>query len=262
MKWPKQLILIRHGESAFNAMKLRRDADPEYQRFKRLYEEGAQKGDFDFPKFTLTLAHKLKQRYALGLSDAETPLTPRGHEQARLTGKGLAQNLPKPDVIFVSPYIRTHQTFEGIMRGHGDLGEVRIVPDERIRERNIGLLELFNDWKVLNALYPEQGQLHRLQGPFYYRYPQGESIVDVQSRNRQWFQTLTRDFRGKVVWAVTHHLTILSIRSLLERWTPEQFVDADQNHTPRNCSLTVYRGDPKQGANGKLVLERYNEIFY
>lgn len=261
MKWPKQLVLIRHAESAFNALKLKRDADPEYQQFRKLYQEGIERSS-RFPKKTIALAHKLKQKYALGVSDPETPLTQKGHEQALLTGRGLAKDLPLPDVIFVSPYRRTHQTLEGIMHGHERLGGVRIVPDERIRERNIGLLELFNDWKILNTIYPEQGQLHTLQGPFYYRYPQGESIVDVQSRNRQWFQTLTRDFPDKVVWAVTHHLTILTIRSLLERWAPAQFIDADQNHTPRNCSLTVYRGDPEQGTDGKLILDDYNRIFY
>ncbi len=262
MKWPKQLVLIRHAESAFNAMKLKRDADPEYQEFRKLYEEASKKG-FQFSKRTVALAQKLRQKYALGVSDSETPLTANGLDQALHTGKGLAQHLLKPDVIFVSPYLRTQQTLLQIMRGHKELRDkVKIVPDERIRERNIGLLELFSDWKILNTLYPEQGQLQRLQGSFYYRYPQGESIVDVQSRNRQWFQTLTRDFSEKVVWAITHHLTILSIRSLLERWTPDQFMDADQNHTPRNCSLTIYRGHCKKGVDGKLLLQDYNKIFY
>ncbi|MBI4991705.1 MAG: histidine phosphatase family protein [Candidatus Harrisonbacteria bacterium] len=241
-------------------MKKQKESDPDYKEFRKAYEEFERDGFRN--ELARQLAEKLKEKCDVGVSDPETPLSPEGHRQALETGKGLSVHSRLPDVIFVSPYVRTQQTLAGLVKGWPKLGTVKIILDERIRERNIGLLEIFNDWRILNVLYPEQARLHARQGKFYYRYPQGESIVDVQSRNRQWFQTLTRDWAGKRVLVVSHHLTILSIRSLLERWTPEQFIDVDENHSPKNCSLTVYRGDPKQGTDGKLCLETYNQVFY
>jgi len=44
-----------------------------------------------------------------------------------------------------------------------------------------------------------------------------------------------------------------------ERLTEEQFLEIDHANPPKNCSITIYRVDPKKGRDGKLVLERYNE---
>ncbi len=261
MKWPTRIRLIRHGESAYNLMKPTRDKDPKYQRFKALYREGEQNG-CNFSDEARELAKEIIEKYALKTSDPETPLTPLGHRQAFKTGRGLSKAIELPDVVFVSSYLRTGQTLDGLVKGWPKLKSIKRVPDERLRERNIGLLEIYNDWRMLNVLHPEQALLHRLQGEFYYRYPQGESIVDVQSRIRQWLQTITREFSGASVLVVTHHLTILSIRSLLERWTPKQFIHVDNHDKPKNCSVTTYRGDPKQGSDGKLVLDDYNRVYY
>jgi len=261
MKWPKELILIRHGQSEFNILTAKKEPDPEYQEFKERYKSEA-KNDFQFSERTVQLALIMQKRYNLSTSDSKTQLTEFGKEQSEKTGIGLAQNYELPDVIFVSPYVRTLQTLEEIVKGWPELKKVRVIEDERIRERNIGLLELYNDWRVLNVLKPVQGRLRQRQGGFYFQYPQGESIVDVRSRNRQWSQTLTRDWSEKKVLVVSHHLTILSIRSLYERWDEEKFLWQDENDVPKNCSLTVYRGDPNQGDDGKLILEEYNKIFY
>ena len=261
MKWPVKLIIVRHGQSQFNSLKPQKDQDPRYQEFKALYEQCKRK-NFAHSANAVGLAQQLQEKYAMGISDERTPLTPTGHKQAYKTGRALSRLLTTPDVVFVSPYLRTQQTLQGIVKGWPRLAGVKTIPDERIRERNIGLLEIYNDWRILNILNPDQGRLQTVQGEFYYRYPQGESIADVQFRNRQWFQTLTREFSGKTVLVVTHHLTLLSIRSLLERWTPKKFIHVDHHEKPRNCSVTIYREDPKQGTDGKLCLEAYNQIFY
>lgn len=39
MKWPKRLTLIRHDESAYNALKKIKAEDPLYQEFKEAYEK-------------------------------------------------------------------------------------------------------------------------------------------------------------------------------------------------------------------------------
>lgn len=261
MKWPRQLILIRHGESVFNASRRDKDVDPEYQFFKKLYEKEARRRS-GFSARTKTLVRKLMKRYRLNFSDNNTPLTSAGIDQSAKTGAALPAIIPLPDQIFVSPYLRTLQTLDGLIQGWPKLSTVKRLLDERIRERNIGLREIYNDWRFLNVFHPDQARLHDLQGKFYYCVPQGESIVDVQLRTRQWLQTVTRESFNRTILVVTHHVTILGVRSLLERWTPEKFISMDETDPPKNCSVTIYKGDPKKGGDGKLILKKYNEILY
>jgi broad specificity phosphatase PhoE len=74
-----------------------------------------------------------------------------------------------------------------------------------------------------------------------------------------WVNTLIREYAGKRVLAVTHHLTILAIRAQLERLGPEEFIALDRNEKPINCGVTIYRGDPNQGEDGRLILAQYNQ---
>ena len=100
------------------------------------------------------------------------------------------------------------------------------------------------------------------KGPYWYRYPQGENVPDVRDRNRSWTTTLTRDFVGKKVLAVTHHLNILATRANLERLGECEFTRLDEEDKPINCGVTLYRCDPTKGKNGHLVLEYYNRKLY
>jgi hypothetical protein len=61
---------------------------------------------------------------------------------------------------------------------------------------------------------------------------------------------------------MTHHLTILSARANYERLSPEEFIKLNDHEKPVNCGMTIYRGDPHQGRDGRLVLETYNQKFY
>ena len=49
-------------------------------------------------------------------SDAERPLTAYGCQQAELAGECLAAQGFQPDLIWLSPYLRTRQTAEGVTR--------------------------------------------------------------------------------------------------------------------------------------------------
>ncbi|MDP2695906.1 MAG: histidine phosphatase family protein [bacterium] len=266
MKWPRGLVMIRHGQSEFNTFRDRKEQDPEYQKFMKIYQEGVANG-FQFPEETIALTLRLIKRYELPHSDHGTPLTTEGFNQALATGKALEDDIRIargiPDVIYVSPYLRTRQTLQGLQEGCPALDGVPIVIDERIREKSVGLKELYNDWRFMNVIHPEQGRLHDKAGRYYFCEPQGEGIVDVQLRSRQWFQTLTREYPGSLAWVITHHLTILSIMSRLERWAPEQFVEIDANSPPRNCSLTSYGClVNKRHPDGKLRLYQYDEVLY
>ena len=258
MKWPAELILIRHGESEYNILKAKKAQDPEYQEFVRLFNKRA----INDPELH-ELALKIIKKYALKCGDYNTPLTKEGERQAYITGQRLAASgRPVPDVILYSPYLRTKQTLERLTAGWTDLHNVNTYEDDRIREQDHGLATLYSDWRVFNVMHPEQREYRKRQGQYWYRYPQGESICDVRDRVRSILSTLIREYHGQRVLMVTHHLTILSIRAILERLTPEEFVELDHAAKPINCGVTIYEGDPAQGKAGRLILKKYNEKLY
>ena len=263
MKWPQYLGLIRHDTSAYNILKEKKKDDPLYKAFLREWNANPES------RTTQALAHLVAEKFALGIGDASTPLADKEGKRAFTVGKALRQyfhfaflgeNLP--DIIFVSPYTRTRETLRHIGRGWPELQNVRVVEEERIREQEHGLSLLYNDWRVFHALYPEQARLRKLEGSYWYRYPQGESVPDVRERNRSWMTTLVRDFSEQRVLAVTHHLNILAVRANLERLGTEEFIHLDETDKPANCSLTLYCGKGHLGKEGKFELEFYNKRFH
>jgi len=259
MKWPSELLLIRHAESAYNLLKRKKDADPEYKRLRKVFE----KDTFDPNPEIRSLASTLHKRYGLKYSDRDTPITAEGRKQARITGRRLRESGQKcPDVIFVSPYLRTEQTLKILQEQWPDLKKPRVYREERIREQDHGLALLYSDWRIFQVLHPEQGELQRRLGEYDYRFLNGENIPDVRQRNLSWLATLTREFSSKRVMAITHHLTILATRANFERLSPEQFLHLDEHQKPVNCGVTHYIGDPTAGSNGRLELKKYNRKYY
>jgi broad specificity phosphatase PhoE len=259
MKWPANLVIVRHGQSTYNELRDRKAQDPEYREFKKLF---AKKGGHRLPE-TRALAERMRGRFSLGLSDYDTPLSGEGWGQSYRLGSKVLTVAPAPDVVYVSPYLRTRQTFEGMKRGGFEIGSAKIVHGEdRIREQEHGLALLYNDWRLFQTFHPEQRDLQDLMGPYWYPFPQGESICDVRDRIRSFLSTLIREHPEQTVYLITHHLTVLSIRAILERLSPEQFVDLDNNNKPINCGVTIYNGNPNAGGNGKLELAGYNLRLY
>ena len=84
----------------------------------------------------------------------------------------------------------------------------------------------------------------------------------VRERVRSFQNMLVREYAGAHVWVISHHLTKLAIRANLERLPPEEFIRIDRDEKPINCGVTIYKGDPGQGKDGKLVLEEYNLKLY
>lgn len=256
MKWPDYLMLIRHDVSEYNALKKAKEDDSLYREFKREYDE-----DFRSEK-SRALAEKVHEKYDLKKGDHDTPLY-GGSSLARATGKKFrADNFPIPDIIFVSPYTRTLHTLDQIVSGWPELRNVKVVEDERIREQDHGLATLYYDWRIFHVMYPEQKRFYDLNGSYWYRYPQGENVPDVRERIRSWVTTIVRDFAGKKILVITHHLTILSVRANLERLDAAEFIRLDHEEKPINCGITLYKGNPHQSRGGKLILEIYNKKYY
>jgi broad specificity phosphatase PhoE len=238
---------------------MRKSTDPEYELFKELY-----KHDFHSPE-TLRLAKLMQERYALNVGDYETPLTKNGRWQSERTGHALGHNpqrFPTPSVIFHSPYFRTKETLDCAGHEWEAIRRVPKIPDDRIREQEHGLALLYNDWRIFHVFHPEQKALHDLMGPYWYQYPQGESVSQVRDRARDFTSMLIRECAGMNVFVETHHLTTLSFRANYERLSPEAFVRLDETEKPVNCGVTIYRCDPNQGKDGRLVLDAYNQKLY
>lgn len=256
MKWPAELVLIRHVISAYNELRARKAASPLYQRFKAAYSENPD------CKKTRDLAQVVWREFALNVGDWNTPIAQDAERQAEIVGAYLRQHMQLPDIVYRSPFLRVQHTYNGLVRGWPELGNVECKDEERIREQEHGLALIYNDWRVFFALHPEQRMLYELEGPYWYRYPQGENVPDMRARNHEWLDALIRDYAEKRVLALTHHLNILAVRTNLERLDAEAFLRLDREEKPINCGVTVYSGDPKRGKNGKMVLSTYNARHY
>jgi len=230
-KWPDTLWIARHGESAGNVA---RDA-----------AQLARLPVIDIP-----------------LRDPDVPLSDLGQRQARALGRWFGRQPPaeRPNVMLASTYLRARQTAE-IVRGAGDLdaNELTFALDERLREKEFGVLDRLTRWGI-EAQYPEQAEFRRLLGKFYHRPPGGESWCDVILRLRSVVDTLTREYPGERVLVVCHAVVVLCLRYLLERMTEEQILTVDRTDEVANCAVTAYAFDPRSGKRGKLVLELYNFV--
>lgn len=257
MKWPASITMVRHGESTYNALRAKKMADPDYVAFLSAYE-----ADWTSDECR-DLAHTIWRRYALLTSDYDTPLSDTGCQQGLKTGIGLSAEMEfPPDVVLISPYLRTRQTWEQMQLGGFKVDRARIITEDRIREQEHGLSTLYSDWRVFHIFHPEQKLLRDKMGPYWYQYPQGESVSMVRDRTRDVTTMMIREFSGLHVLMITHHLTILSIRANYERLSPEEFIRLDEEEKPVNCGITRYIGDPRQGSDGRLLLREYNTRHY
>lgn len=256
MKWPESLTLVRHGESEYNALRAVKEGSSLYQEFRQQYDT-----DWTSDR-TRELAEEVRHIIHLEYGDHNTPLSERGILQARTTGERLREMIELPEVIFVSPYDRTHDTLNRMIEGWPELGEVKQYEEERIREQEHGLAILYNDWRLFQVFHPEQKMLHDLQGIYWYRFPNGENVPDVRERNRSWITTLIREFSERRVLAVTHHITLLATRANLERLSAQEYQHLDEHEKPVNCGVTVYKGIPDLGRDGRFQLSMYNQKLY
>lgn len=77
----------------------------------------------------LIVMRHAKSTWPVGTPDLERPLSKRGQADAKVAGQVIAQELPRPDLIVVSPARRTRETLRLASK---EFGEVATVVDERI----------------------------------------------------------------------------------------------------------------------------------
>ena len=216
---PRRLVLTRHGESVGNVA-----------------------------------ATRAEQEQALVVDvatrDADTPLSPRGEEQARALGAWLAA-LPaaeRPEVVWCSPYLRTRQTAAIALDAAGL--ELPVRYDERLRDRELGVLDR----------HPQEAERRRHLGKMYHRPPGGESWADVALRLRAALGDLQGRDADRRVLVVVHDAVVMLLRYVLEEMTEDELMEIVRGRSVHNASVT--RLDRADGADGDWRLVTFDDVAH
>ena len=229
-KWPQEIWLVRHGQSAGNVA---RDA-----------AEAAAGLNIDIAE-----------------RDVDVPLSELGAHQAQALAGWFAA-LPagqQPNVVLHSPYVRAAQTADILMRRLARDELLAVHGDERLREKEFGILDRLTVRGIAEK-YPELHEQRHHVGKFYFRPPGGESWCDVILRLRSVIDMLTREYAGERVLIVGHQVIVNCFRYLLERMDEATILAHDRAGDVPNCSVTSYAFDPALGRRGKLAPRLINFV--
>jgi broad specificity phosphatase PhoE len=180
--------------------------------------------------------------------DADVPLSDAGRDQAATLGRWLA-GLPedeRPTLVVASPYLRALDTAEIALAQTSyaapqDPDGPRIRVDERLRDREQGILQNLTFRGVRNRFPDEADRMRRL-GKFYYRAPGGESWADLALRLRSFYRDLQADAPGGRALVVAHDAIIVMTRYLVEELTEKQVMEIEKEPIA-NASVTRWRHD-------------------
>lgn len=181
-----------------------------------------------------------KEGYLQGWSN--DPLNDNGRMLAEITGqemKGI-----KFDYCIASPLIRARETAEIILQKSGN--NIPIQFDNRIKEINFGTFEKasIRDEKVIQFL--EQPIME-------YRYPNGESILEVKKRTQGFLKELINRDDGKTYLISTHGC---ALRAMLNYLYSDN-TDFWHGHVPYNCCVNIIEAE-----NGTSQLIADDKIYY
>lgn len=209
-RWPDMLWVVRHGQSAGNVA---RDA-AELARHH-----------------TIDIAWR----------DIDVPLSELGEQQSAALGEwfGQAPVHEQPQVILCSPYVRAVQTAR-LVAQHSRLEHATLRLDERLREKEFGILDRLTKWGI-EQHHAQLAEQRAHVGKFYFRPPGGESWCDVILRLRSLQEMVTREYAGQRVLIVAHQVIVNCVRYLIEQMDEQQILDIDRQGDVPNCAVTTYR---------------------
>lgn len=222
MAMPRNLILIRHGESEGNVANTR-----------------SRQGDNS--AFTDEFYNRHSSLWRL--SD-------KGIEQAKKTGEWLKKEREGKEPLFrcyTSEYVRAMET-----AAHLDIPDAKWFSEFYLRERNWGDMDRMTE-EDRNRLYENSVKEKKIE-QLYWTPPNGESLADVGLRVDRIFQTLHRECDGKDVVIVCHGEIMMMIRARLERLTQEKFGEIlnskDEKDKVHNCQVIQYtRENPEDSSD-------------
>jgi broad specificity phosphatase PhoE len=230
-KWPQTLWIVRHGQSAGNVARDRAES----------------------------AGHHLID---IASRDMDVPLSPLGERQADAVGRWFGELAPaqQPNVVLCSPYVRAVETARRLLAAaHINKDEITLVCDERLREKEFGILDRLTGYGI-RLQYPALAEQRSHVGKFYFRPPGGESWCDVILRLRSAIEMITREYRKERVLVVAHQVTVYCLRYLLERLNEAQILDIDRQADVPNCGVTSYEFEPSLGLHGRLAPRLVNFI--
>lgn len=233
-RWPEQLWIVRHGQSAGNVARDSADASG---------------------LLTIDIAER----------DIDVPLSALGKQQAQALGRWFGRMEPRcrPRTVLTSPYVRAEQTVAHIRQAGGLLESTITHADERLREREFGILDRLTR-RGIQQHHPDQADSRERLGKFYHRPPGGESWCDVILRLRSVLDTISLHHSGpgSRVLIVAHQVVVLCLRYLLENLSEEEILKIDRDEDVVNCGVTSYRLRTVPGAltmdDAALQLAAYN----
>ncbi|WP_327105264.1 histidine phosphatase family protein [Nonomuraea glycinis] len=220
---PVRIVAVRHGESEANVAYRQAGDDP------LVYARG----------------------------DDEVTLTGVGRTQAAALGRLLAA-LPAaetPELVWCSPYLRARETW-AVARETWGAGALPLMVDERLRDREWGLLAPYNE-AAIERRFPEELARLRAEGEYRYRPPQGESFADVAARLRDLLTDLRARARGQRVLIVAHDSVVLVLRHVIAE-APDTELAALAEFAPiLNASVSTWHA-----TDGRLTLLHYNTVHH
>ena len=229
-KWPQEIWLVRHGQSAGNVAR-------------------------DAAEAAAGLSIDIAER------DVDVPLSELGMRQSQALGDWFASMPPdrQPNVVLHSPYLRAAETANLLMQRLDREELLAVHADERLREKEFGILDRLTTHGIAQK-YPELYEQRHHVGKFYFRPPGGESWCDVILRLRGVLETITREYPRERVLIVGHQVIVNCFRYLLERLDEATILAHDRAGDVPNCSVTSYSFDPTLGKRGKLVPQLVNFV--
>jgi len=224
MGMPKNLFLVRHGQSEGNLMR------------KNIEESGSESS--------------LSEEF-LRLHESQYSLTNLGVSQAKKAGQWFFEKgLTAFDRMLVSNNVRAMQT-----ASHLNISNASWMIDFNLRERDGGLFNTIAPSKR-DLNYSDQQKFHDTQ-PFLYRPPQGESVADLCQRIKIVLDTLARECDGKDVIIVCHGHVMRAFRIILERMSLQQtnqyLVSTVVYGRVPNCSIIHYTRQNPSEEGGNLA---------
>ncbi|MFE7845692.1 histidine phosphatase family protein [Microbacterium sp. NPDC057407] len=170
----------------------------------------------------------------LDIRDADVPLSDTGREQAAALGEWLDDHHGSIDTYWVSPYLRAQETLRIALRDRAT--PTPPVTDERLRDRELGILDLLTR-RGAAARHPEEMARRLHLGKFYHRPPGGESWADVALRLRSFLRDHL-DGPGDRALVVAHDAVVMLILYVLLPLREQELLDFAADHTVLNASVT------------------------
>lgn len=161
------------------------------------------------------------EKRVCGLTDL--PLTEQGLQQAEALADALAEQ--PIHLIISSPMLRARQTANAVARKRN----LPVMTDDRLTEQNYGIFEGVNR--------KDPGFLANKR-QFAYRYPGGESMMDVAYRVYGLLNELKEKYPEKNILLVCHGGICRIVRTYFEDMTNEEFFNySEKNATAREYQL-------------------------